>query len=163
MTNTAMIMEVEERINKAENLVKFPVRFTKSKKMFEELDTIIVQMKDLREKANRLEAEANDAMMEEYMENEGFRIAHEFLSSIFEDANRLRTMQIGEGVVMSLAYGNSKAIQDHEGRWFRTISDACRYHGVSLATYYYRKKKGMTLDECFARSFAEENGREVVK
>ena len=148
MTNLAMINEVEERINREDNLVMFPVNFTKSKEMFKELDAIIIQLDELKARAEKLQAEANDTMMEEYMENESYRIAHEFLSTIYEDTNRMKSMQIGDGLIKSLEYGNSKAIQDHEGRWFRTIKDCCKYHGVKLATFYNRRRHGLSLEQC---------------
>lgn len=163
MTNTAMINEVEERINREDNLVKFPVKFTKSKQMFEELDAIIIQLDELKAKAEKLQAEANDTMMEEYMENEGYRLAHEFLSTIYKDIDRMETMQIGDAVIKSLKYGNSKAIRDPEGRWFRTITDACRYHGIDLGTFYARKKAGRTLAECFASERLPYKKRSVIK
>ena len=150
MTNLAMINEVEERINKADNLVMFPVQFTESKKKFSELDDAYALRDELNAKIARLEVEANDTMMEEYMENEGYRLAHEFLSTIYEDIDRMKTMQIGDGLIKSLKYGNSKAIQDHEGRWFKTITDACKYHGVSLNTFRYRRRAGYSLAECFS-------------
>ena len=148
MTNLAMINDVEERIN-AENIIEFPVRFTKSKQMFKQLDAIIIQMEDLKAKAEKLQSEANDIMMEEYMENESYRIAHEFLSAVYNDVDRMKTMDIGDALIKNLRYGNSKAIKDHEGRWFKTIKDACRYHGVSRATFEYRKRTGCSLKECF--------------
>lgn len=144
MTNLAMINEVEERINREDNLIKFPVKFTKSKQMFEELDAIIIQLDELKAKAEKLQVEANDAMMKEYIENEQYRISHDFLSAAYKNK------QIGDGVLENLDYGNSRAIQDHEGRWFRTIKDACRYHGVKYATFINRRKRGLSLDKCFS-------------
>lgn len=144
MTNLAMINEVEERINREDNLVMFPVQFTKSKQMFEELDAIIIQLDELKAKAEKLEAEANDTMFKEYMKNESYRLAHEFLSAEYKNA------QIVDGVVENLKYGNSKAMRDHEGRCFKTIKDACEYHGVSVNTFYYRRRNGYPLAECFS-------------
>lgn len=163
MTNLAMINEVEERINKADNLVMFPVQFTESKKKFSELDDAYALRDELNAKIARLEVEANDTMMEEYMENEGYRLAHEFLSTIYKDIDRMETMQIGDAVIKSLKYGNSKAIRDPEGRWFRTITDACRYHGIDLGTFYARKKAGRTLAECFASERLPYKKRSVIK
>ena len=163
MTNLAMINEVEERINREDNLVKFPVKFTKSKQMFEELDAIIIQLDELKAKAEKLQAEANDTMMEEYMENESYRIAHEFLSTVYKDIDRMENIQIGDGVIKSLRYGNSKAIRDPEGRWFRTITDACKYHKIDLGTFYARKKAGRTLAECLAPERLPRRKEEVIR
>ena len=143
-TNLAMINEVEERINREDNLIKFPVKFTKSKQMFEELDAIIIQLDELKAKAEKLQVEANDAMMKEYIENEQYRLSHEFLSAAYKNK------QIGDGVLENLDYGNSRAIQDHKGRWFRTIKDACKYHGVKYATFINRRKRGLSLEKCFS-------------
>lgn len=159
--NTVMINEVEERINN--NLVKFPVNFTKSKQMFEELDAVIIQIEELKAKADRLQVEANDTMMEEYMENEGYRIAHEFLSTIYEDISRMKTMQIGDGLIKSLQYGNSKAIKDHEGRWFKTIGDCCKYHHVARHVFDHRRRAGMSLEECLSPEQLKRGRKAVIR
>lgn len=142
MTNTAMINEVENRMN--DNVIMFPIHFTKSKAKFAELDAKIIQYEDLKREIEKLTAEANDEMFKEYMENEQYRLSHEFLSAAYKNK------QIGDGVLENLDYGNSRAIQDHEGRWFRTIKDACKYHGVKYATFINRRKRGLSLEKCFS-------------
>lgn len=153
MTNTAILNEVENRINA--NVIMFPVNFTKSKAKFAELDEKIIQFETLKREIEALETEANDEMFREYMENEQYRIAHEFLSAAYKNK------QIGDGVLDNLDYGNSRAIQDPEGRWFRTIKDACKYHGVKYATFINRRRKGFPLDKCFSTETLKRGRKKV--
>ena len=144
MTNAAMLNEVETRMNNGNNIIMFPVKFTKSRQMFNEVDEYDAKIEELMKEIELKLVEANDTMFKEYMENEQYRLSHEFLSAAYKNK------QIGDGVLENLDYGNSRAIQDHEGRWFRTIKDACKYHGVKYATFINRKKRGLSLEKCFS-------------
>jgi len=144
MTNAAMLNEVETRMNNGNNIIMFPVKFTKSRQMFNEVDEYDAKIAELMKERELKLVEANDTMFKEYMENEQYRISHDFLSAAYKNK------QIGDGVLEDLNYGNSRAIQDHEGRWFRTIKDACKYHGVKYSTFINRRRKGFPLDKCFS-------------
>lgn len=142
MTNVAMLREVEERMNG--ELILFPVHFTKSKELFGEADKLQLAIDILTKEKVRVEAEANARLEEEYMRDEEYRQAHIFLSAKYGNGD------VGNGIHNHLEYRNAKPLLDHEGRWFRTVKDACEYHGVLLNTFYLRRKQGRTLAECLS-------------
>lgn len=41
-----------------------------------------------------------------------------------------------------------KKVQDHEGRYFRSVGAMCKYHGVNYDTFMARKSRNMSLEEC---------------
>jgi len=144
-TNTALLNEVSERLNNGnENICLFPFKFKESRQLYSRIDEIEERIRNLKRLEALVLAEANEKLEEEYLKNEERRIAHEFLSK----ADGLR--QTGDGVLEDLHYGNSKAIKDADGRWFRTMKDACEYHGVEYQTFQSRLHSGKTIAECFA-------------
>ena len=42
-------------------------------------------------------------------------------------------------------------VKDFEGRVFSSISEMCRYHGISLQTYYLRKERGLKGKDLFRK------------
>lgn len=42
--------------------------------------------------------------------------------------------------------------KDHEGRYFRSMSAMCRYHGVNVSTFYNRLAEGLPLEMCLSRT-----------
>lgn len=136
------------RLNNGNEL--FPMSFEGSKAIYSQIDKISEDIdKLLREKANLI-SKANETLENEYIETEKYRLTHEFLSAYYTDERIQRMKNIGEDV-QNLGYTNSKAIQDHEGRWFATITDACEYHGVSYQTFMTRKNRGWNLKDCFSK------------
>lgn len=43
-----------------------------------------------------------------------------------------------------------KESTDHEGRKFESVEKMIEFHGISKQTFYKRKRKGKTLEECLA-------------
>lgn len=43
-----------------------------------------------------------------------------------------------------------KESTDHEGRKFESVEKMVKFHGISKHTFYKRKKKGLSLEECLA-------------
>ena len=41
--------------------------------------------------------------------------------------------------------------KDHEGRYFRSMAQMCRYHGVNVSTFYSRMAEGLPLKMCLSR------------
>jgi hypothetical protein len=160
-TNIETLNAVEFRMNHDENgnLVRFPVHFDESRELFSRVDDFndkIIQLKAQRDECARL---ADEQLAKEYAEKERYRIIHQFLSDIYT-TDDFELKVIGKEVLHKLKYTNSKAICDHEGRWFRTVKEACKYHGVTPNVYYYRKRHGCTLKECFSQGRLK---RSVIK
>lgn len=44
-----------------------------------------------------------------------------------------------------------KRAKDHEGRYFRSMAQMCRYHGVNKSTFYSRMAEGLPLEMCLSR------------
>jgi len=42
-------------------------------------------------------------------------------------------------------------VKDFEGRVFSSISEMCRFHGISLQTYYLRKERGLKGKDLFRK------------
>ena len=42
-------------------------------------------------------------------------------------------------------------VKDFEGKVFSSISEMCRYHGISLQTYYLRKERGLKGKDLFRK------------
>lgn len=42
-------------------------------------------------------------------------------------------------------------VKDFQGRVFSSISEMCRYHGISLQTYYLRKERGLKGKDLFRK------------
>ena len=151
-TNIETLNAVEFRMNHDENgnLVQFPIHFDESRNLFAQVDDFdnkIILLKKQRDIYARL---ADEQMAKEYAKKERYRIIHQFLSDIYT-TDDFELKVIGKEIMHKLKYTNSKVLQDHEGRWFKTVKDACEYHEILPATYYYRKKHGCTLKECFSK------------
>ena len=43
-----------------------------------------------------------------------------------------------------------KESKDHEGRKFESVEKMVEFHGISKHTFYKRKKKGLSLEQCLA-------------
>lgn len=43
-----------------------------------------------------------------------------------------------------------KGSVDHEGRKFESVEKMFQFHGISKKTFYKRKKKGLSLEQCLA-------------
>lgn len=41
------------------------------------------------------------------------------------------------------------------GKTFKTKSELCRYYGVSISTYSYRRSKGLSLESSLRAKFAQ--------
>lgn len=74
---------------------------------------------------------------------------HNFLSAMAIATNgKIIADPNGTGVRNILSYSNAKAIQDHEGNWFATITDMCKWYGISTQLYIGRRKRcGWTLEQ----------------
>ena len=44
----------------------------------------------------------------------------------------------------------SKESTDHEGRMFESVEKMIEFHGISKQTFYKRKRKGLSLEQCLA-------------
>jgi len=61
---------------------------------------------------------------------------HNFLSAMAIATNgKIIADPNGTGVRNILSYSNAKAIQDHEGNWFATITDMCDWYGIKVTTF----------------------------
>lgn len=64
---------------------------------------------------------------------------HNFLSAMAIATNgKVIADPNGTGVRNILSYSNAKAIQDHEGNWFATITDMCDWYGIKITTFENR-------------------------
>lgn len=77
-------------------------------------------------------------------------------------ADACRAVHLSTGSVTSLmrkySITASEAInmcrhraKDHEGRYFRSMAQMCRYHGVNVSTFYNRIAEGLPLEMCLSR------------
>lgn len=41
--------------------------------------------------------------------------------------------------------------KDHKGRYFRSMSQMCKYHGVNVSTFFNRMAEGLPLEMCLSR------------
>ena len=152
MSNVEMLKDVQERMNfdKNGNPVLFPVDFESCKRLYTELDEIDAQIIELYRLKAALSRKADDEMEKEYLKNEDLRMKHEFLSQWYHNVAKGEIEDIGDGVVETLHYCNSKAIKDDKGRWFATIREAAEYHNMPYATLITRLRAGYGAKECFS-------------
>lgn len=52
--------------------------------------------------------------------------------------------------LMPFYKSTAKESVDHEGRRFESIKEMIRFHGISKNTFYKRKNKGFSLEQCLA-------------
>lgn len=50
-----------------------------------------------------------------------------------------------------LTQRKEKIVKDFEGKVFSSISEMCRFHGISLQTYYLRKERGLKGKDLFRK------------
>lgn len=78
-------------------------------------------------------------------------------------ADACRAVHLSTGSVTSLmqkySITASEAIdmcrhraKDHEGRYFRSMAQMCRYHGVNVSTFYSRMAEGLPLKMCLSQT-----------
>lgn len=53
--------------------------------------------------------------------------------------------------------------KDHKGRYFRSMSQMCKYHGVNVSTFYSRLAEGLPLEMCLSRESFKGNRYPVFK
>lgn len=64
---------------------------------------------------------------------------HNYLSAmVIATDGKILADPNGDGVRGILGYKNSKAIQDHKGNWFATITDMCDWYGINVTTFKAR-------------------------
>lgn len=149
--NVAMLTAVENRLNHDENgnLVLFPVTFEESKEIFSEVDAFNREIFRLVKQRDELSRKGDAIMMQEYKKKEYYRLAHESLKQTYID-DELEVHSVFDTVKDRLQYKNSKVMEDHKGRLFPTIKDACEYNHVKPERFYARKRAGLSLEECFS-------------
>ena len=154
MSNVEMLKDVQERMNfdKNGNPVLFPVDFESCKRLYTELDEIDAQIIELYRLKAALNRKADDEMEKEYLKNEDLRMKHEFLSQWYHNVAKGEIRDIGDGVVETLHYCNSRAIRDPEGRWFATIKEAAEYHHMPYDKLVARLRAGYGVTECFSKN-----------
>ena len=54
---------------------------------------------------------------------------------------------------------SSKESIDHEGRKFESIREMIRFHGIPKNTFYQRKNKGLSLEQCLTPTMQKSNSR----
>ena len=164
MSNVEMLKTVEERMNvdNQGNPVLFPVSFEMCERLYAEMDEVDAQIMELYKIKATLSRKADDEMEKEYLKNEDLRMKHEFLSQWYHNIAKGEAEYIGDGVVQTLHYCNSKAIKDDKGRWFATIREAAEYHKMPYQRLVDRLRAGYGAEECFSQKTLP-RGRSVGK
>ena len=107
--------------------------------------------------------EVNDDLQEtaEKEDNEFKRHieVHNFLSAMAIAANgKIIADPNGTGVRNILSYSNAKAIQDHEGNWFATITDMCNWYGIDNRAYHFRRRHGWNIKDALTIPVRQRQG-----
>lgn len=42
-------------------------------------------------------------------------------------------------------------VRDHEGRYFKSFTAMCAFHGVNKGTFFYRLNRGLSMEMCLSQ------------